>query len=489
LATKVDIPLAAETDDLPVSPYRPVPRDHRLGRWLRSIAGVKEDALGWVPEERPRYTRLGAIILNTGCLAALSLLAALDKIFGVHWVFLIPVAAFWGWVIVSIDGWLVSSTHGMVRAARLRVFFPRLLLALLIGFVIAEPLVLRIFQPAINRQVLDTRTQEAVAYESLLHECNPEDGRPVDRNRCNDVGLNIKGSPDGVRQKLTEVTQERDGLKRSISGINKELEAKENLARAECNGRSGIGLSGIVGEGPNCGRDRMEADRFRTDSRLQEHQAHLTSLNQEIVELTAQLGNATLQYGQEVNKEIATKVEEKRSHHGKIGILEEEEALGQLSSRSFFVLSAHWLVRLLLIVVDCLPILTKLIGGTTTYDRLLSRQLVVDDELHDMESRLRKRRDTADKEVELQQIEHNVRRGIERIAEADRMSREKRDAELDMQIDALAARLRRQAGGADGVASDDEQGHSKDVKQEGEPDQEGTDRRTGWGRTAGGDGR
>jgi hypothetical protein len=31
------------------------------------------------------------------------------------------------------------------------------------------------------------------------------------------------------------------------------------------------------------------------------------------------------------------------------------------------------------------------------------------------------------------------------------MSREKRDAEFDIQIDALAARLRRQAGGADGM--------------------------------------
>jgi hypothetical protein len=466
LATKVELPLPAEPDDLPVSPYRPVPRDHRLGRWLRSIAGVKEDVLGWVPEERPRYSRLGAIILNTGCLAALSLLAALDKVFGVPWVLLIPAAAFWGWVIVSIDGWLVASTHGRIGSGRLRVFLPRLLLALLIGFVIAEPLVLRIFQSAIDQQVLDTRTQEAVAYESLLHECNPEDGRPVDRNRCDDVVLNIKGSPDGIRQKLTEVTQERDELKRSISGINKDLEAKENLARAECNGRRGTGLSGLVGEGPNCQRDRIEADRFRTDSRLQEHQAHLTSLNQEIVVLTAQLGNATQQYGQQVNKEIAVKVEEKRSHHGTIGILEEEEALGQLSSRSFFVLSAHWLVRLLLIVVDCLPILTKLIGGTTTYDRLLSRQLVVDDELHDMESRLRKRRDTADKEVELQQIEHDVRRGIERIAEADRMNREKREAELDVRIDALAARLRRQAGSADGVASDDEHGHGERDQEE-----------------------
>lgn len=213
----------------------------------------------------------------------------------------------------------------------------------------------------------------------------------------------------------------------------------------------------MVGEGPNCDRNREKTDQFRDDSGLREHQAQLRSLNQEIVVLADQLGDATQTYGQAVVEKIAGKVEEKRAQQDKIGILEEEEALGQLSSRSFFVFSAQWLVRLLLIVVDCLPVLAKLMGGTTTYDRLLARQLGIDEDLHDTESRLRKRRDTADKEVELQQIEHDVRRGIERIAEADRVSRERRDAELDLQIDALAARLRRPAGPNAEAALDDEQ--------------------------------
>src|SRR5574341_707742 len=447
MTTEVELPpLAAGPDDIPIFPHRPAPPDRGVGRWLRLIAGIKEDILDWVPEERPRYARLGAIILNTGCLAALSLLAALDKFFDAPWVVLLPVAAFWGWVVLSIDGWLVSSTHGMLSSARFRVFIPRMVLAVLIGVVIAEPLLLRVFQPAIHQEVLDHRSLELVKYESLLRTCNPVTGIPVDPRQCKDFRLNIKGSPEAAQQKLQEAIDERDRKKKLVDQIQAELQAKDDLARAECNGARGTGLSGILGEGPNCKRDRAEADAYRKDSKLAEHQAQLAALDKQVLQLTADRGNATQTYGQQVNAAITAKVNERRSHQGKIGLLDEDEALGRLSSRSGLVLAAQLLVRLLLIAIDCLPVLTKLMGGTTTYDRLVARQLVVDEDLHDTESRLSKRRDTADKEVELQQIEQEVRRRIEKIAEADRVSRLQEEAELDAEIDALAARLRGQTG-------------------------------------------
>jgi len=79
--------------------------------------------------------------------------------------------------------------------------------------------------------------------------------------------------------------------------------------------------------------------------------------------------------------------------------------------RSGLVLGAQLLLRLLLIAIDCLPVLTKLMGGTTAYDRRVARRLVIDEDLHDTESRLQEA------------------------------------AELDTEIDALVARLRGQSGG------------------------------------------
>src|SRR5262249_17349788 len=149
----------------PLGQYRPDPPAYGPGRWLRRIAGVREDILDWVPEERPRYTRLGAIILNTGLMAAISLMAALGKGLTVFWPLLIPICVFWGFVIVSFDGWLIASTHGMLGAAKYRVFVPRLVISLLMGVIIAEPLILWVFQPSIRTEVLDFRKQQIDQYE------------------------------------------------------------------------------------------------------------------------------------------------------------------------------------------------------------------------------------------------------------------------------------------------------------------------------------
>jgi hypothetical protein len=129
-------------------PYRPAPASRGPARWLRALAGIREDVLDWVPEDRPRYTRLGAIILNTGLLAGLSLFTGLDKVVQVFWLFLVPIALIWAFVVVSFDGWLIASTHGAVKSARWRVFIPRLVISVLMGAVIAEPLLLWVFQPA-----------------------------------------------------------------------------------------------------------------------------------------------------------------------------------------------------------------------------------------------------------------------------------------------------------------------------------------------------
>jgi len=72
-------------------PFRPAPPARGPGRLLRQVAGVNETILDWVPEERPRYTRLGAIVINTGLMAALSMTVLLGKV-DVPPLFVVPVA-------------------------------------------------------------------------------------------------------------------------------------------------------------------------------------------------------------------------------------------------------------------------------------------------------------------------------------------------------------------------------------------------------------
>ncbi|MBF9129463.1 DUF4407 domain-containing protein [Plantactinospora sp. S1510] len=427
-------------DEPGVLPYRPAKPARGVGRHLRRVAGVKEDLLDWVPEERARYARLGAIVLNTGLMAALSLQTALDKVVDTNWLLLLPIALVWGFVIVSFDGWLIASTHG-VLGTRARVFLPRLAISILMGAVIAEPMLLWVFQPAIHRNVMDHRQEELKAYESLLRTCNPESGATNPDAVCAGHRLIVGATPAAVQAQLANAIQQRDADQAKVDQISAELGKKQNTARLECNGTPGAGRTGRVGEGPNCERNRAEADEFRRDSRLGQRQADLVTLNRKITELTAQTKSAAQGYAEAVSAAVTEEVAEMRGNQRKIGILDELAALGRLADQSSHVLVAQWLVRLLLIAIDCLPVLTKIMSSTTTYDLLVSRQLETSKRLHDKGIGVAERGDLATDELRMQRTERELRAKLEQLHEADRDGRVRRESDLDAQINSLAEEL------------------------------------------------
>jgi len=67
----------------------------------------------------------------------------------------------------TIDSCLIAGTHGNANAARL--FWVRLAMALVLGYVVGEPLLLKVFEPEIQQQV----RQDRAARMSDLRTCNP----------------------------------------------------------------------------------------------------------------------------------------------------------------------------------------------------------------------------------------------------------------------------------------------------------------------------
>ena len=101
---------------------------------------------------------------------------ALGKIISAPGFVLVPIALVWGWMIFSVDRWLITSTHGIRGLNRVLIFIPRLVLAILLAFTIAEPLTLRIFQNTLDSTVQQDRTTQLDDYESQLQTCNPVSG-------------------------------------------------------------------------------------------------------------------------------------------------------------------------------------------------------------------------------------------------------------------------------------------------------------------------
>ncbi len=426
--------------------YRPGHPSNGVGRWLRGFAGIIENVLDWVPEERPRYTLLGIIILNTGLLAGLSMMIALTKIHMPPWPFLILAGLVWGFVIVSFDRWVITSTHGAAGGAKLRIFFPRLLITILMGITIAEPLLLYAFGPDIETEASRYQHAELISYASKFRICNPETGGTVKTASCHDFHLTVKDSPVALEAQLQQAISQRKQLRQQVDRINATLQRKEDLANNECAGKSGPGLTGQAGDGPECLRDRHMADQYRKDSRLSEHQSDLTTLDRTVSSLTGRLSAARRGYDRELSAAIKAKVQEKRdSQH--IGLIEEEDALGRLASRSNRVQTEQWVVRLLLIALDCLPALTKMLSGTTTYDVMVARQRDVGKRLHDKKMTLRERGDAVFSDLGLQQTEHDFRTQSDRINQADRTHRAASEVDKDTAIEKLAAELRAQGRG------------------------------------------
>ncbi|WP_422772310.1 DUF4407 domain-containing protein [Plantactinospora sp. WMMC1484] len=432
-----------DTVELTREPYRPArPARRGVGYLLRQIAGVDEPILDWVPEERHRYNRLGAILLNTGLMASLSMLALLGS-HSVPLAALVPAALLWGYVILTFDRWLVTDTHG-TGGMRTGKFLIRLAISILMGLVVAEPLLLWIFKSDVHTQIGKERTTLVGTYESTLKRCNTLSGEPpADQTGCTtEFLLNVPGSPRPLLESKAAKESERIKIQKAVAVIDAEIKRREDLARRECNGTPGVGLTGRVGEGPNCRQLRGETATYVASSGRPQRQAELDAANAEIARIDAELSTASQRYAEDVSAAISAKVEAKESTLKNPGLLDQVRALDHLGRENVFVLIQSWLLRLLLVVVDALPVITKRLSRATTYDGLLSRQLIVDDKLHERSLKSRVERELGDLDVQIQENEHSVRLRKERIEERGRDAEADRQAGLDAQIEELARRLR-----------------------------------------------
>src|SRR5260221_403524 len=142
------------------------PRERHFLWWC---AGAYQDLLKDCPSEQTKYAGLGGVLLATFALAALSAGYAIYSVFNDP-VWAVVFAIVWGLIIFNFDRFLVSTMrkYGVTRQKQLWMATPRIALALLIGFTIARPLELKIFEKEIDVQMTEKRNKKMRANDSLL---------------------------------------------------------------------------------------------------------------------------------------------------------------------------------------------------------------------------------------------------------------------------------------------------------------------------------
>lgn len=394
-ASMIDIDAPAAMPEIRPDPdpeTAPTGRVAHLAQLIRKLTGVREELLARIPAERTRYTALAAVMTCTASIGGLSMFFALSEILGKPEPWFWFLAAFWTTFILCIDCWLVSSTAGTRWRTRVAVLLPRLAIAAVFGIVIAEPLILRVFQTGIISHIQQERQAAIDTLRTALVDCNPIPGipQPASRGICAGMILSISSPAAASQARLTALQSQETALQAQVSTETAQLSQKQNTVNDECNGISGAGLTGIPGNGPACKQDQQYVAVYLASHPIASQENRLTALNKQIAALRASLAGQQARDRAAISGAIASRLRRETPPGAPAGMAERFQSLSYLSRSNAFIAVASWFLRVFFILIDCLPVLVKFISGSTPYDRL------VDTEVSAAERRFSRDTDTRD---------------------------------------------------------------------------------------------
>lgn len=347
-----------------------------LATWFAGIAGGRRDLLASAPGDRIRYAAMGGVILTTATVAAASGAIAVNIALKLGPLWSVLVGLLWGLVIFNLDRLLVvqmSRPRSGIRQPIL-LALPRLLLAIILGFVISTPLVLRIFNAEITQELGVLHQQQYAAYITQID------------------NTTYKNIPTLTSQ-LNQAEQVKSSAPPSVDA-NPDVKAAEARFSAAEKAYVQAEQNVVCEVAGTCSDDKPGAGVvYKTklgilNNARQELNADQTALNQIRAKVTQQLNNdyqnklSSAQSTISADKAQLAKLQaqrtadlanQKKQINANTGLLARLEALSALSANQPTLNVTHWALFALFLAIEVLPVLTKLLqvlGPETLYDRL-----------------------------------------------------------------------------------------------------------------------
>jgi len=282
--------------------------------------------------ERAKYVGLGIATVSSTILAALSVGYAATLAFKSVTVAVVT-AILWGIIIFNVNRYFYNiSKDDQSTGRQFSLILPRVLIIILISFVIAKPITLKLFESEIHSQVEKNRIED-----------NHEMSAAVSRNY--DEIYKLEAANESSRRELEGIERRRDQLQTQLL--------------AEATGSVRGNRTGMVGEGPvykvlksqlDQVTSELEEQRGRVNSSIQADDIRIDQLRQRRDEDLKQYEVSNLP-----------------------GLLAYIQALGQLSQNNRAVAVADWSITLLFILLGISPILMQLLSGQGPYEYILKR--------------------------------------------------------------------------------------------------------------------
>jgi len=354
------------SDKEPLSPDQIDPYDyHASGGWFTRLlwhsAGADAQLLERCPEsDRVKYQGIGGVVLTTGVLAFISGSYAFYSVFGPRsesaiaaepldgralWMAL-AAGAVWAAIIYNLDRLIVSSTgkgDGTERLTwkELAGALPRILMAILFAIVLSAPLELRILKPEIDSALAGEQKE----YERELNEKSELvfEGQKRELLAKRDAAqARLDQRPVEFEKRRQEILKQRQALEMEAEGLSGSRKAGRGPAYQD--------------KSANLDRMQRELDEWKTSVAAQDE-----PIRQDIARYVRDLEDidTRLKATRQQNADRAAHLD---------GLLKRIEISHKIGGM------VPWMITLLLLAIECGPILFKLMMSTGAYEYLSENQ-------------------------------------------------------------------------------------------------------------------
>lgn len=407
-----DAAASAEPVREPKPRRQPRERSPRVpGSRLRKLAilgGAEGEILDRVPGETPRFVQMFFVLAGTALVSAISMLFALTT--GVQaaiWL-AVPLAVVWALIIFNLDRFLTStmtSTRNVWKLIGLAI--PRVIMAAIIGFVVAEPLVLQIFHNDIAREVAATNITQAQSDQEALETGPEKKALDAASDRVaeleNQAATGIVAGTDSSSASESAAQATVDDLTAKMTAQQAVIDQARILYQCELTGAGAgtvPGCTGVNGEGASS--DAAEAQLAEAQQTYDALAAQLRTANEELAaagtaakentstsetqnreEAQSQLPAARDSYDAALDAYNARAESVASGNAGAIGLLSQISGLNRLSEKEPTILWAHILIAALFFMIELLPVLVKVLtsyGDPSLYEKAaaIRRQVALD---------------------------------------------------------------------------------------------------------------
>ncbi|MEU4090629.1 DUF4407 domain-containing protein [Streptomyces aureus] len=380
-------------------------------RRLRALIGIDEDLLSRVGFERSRYTALGGAVLGSCIISALSMWSMATQALGTTSAMAWGITIIWALFMLNLDRLFVAERSNRRRVGPLLM---RLLIALLVGTVIAEPLLLRTFETDIKNHIaVEHASVDEQLYANLIR-CNPvpsaSQGPTPPKDCTTAYAVSFGTAADGQMQELSTLRSNAASLQKRVDRDSANLQGLNSAALVECRRLNHDPATDTYQSTPTCLRLRNTAQAYRTTHHIDENRRRLADMDSRSAQIQADLTRTRSTLVKTRADGIHHRMTEERTSQKQIGIMERMQALEDMASRNFTVLVALWALRLLLVLLGALPVLVTHLGGQTAYDHLRTSSRATAVRMHSEEVWLAQRQTLVELEIAQDAIEQQIQR-------------------------------------------------------------------------------